>query len=451
MKKFLLVLTSLLLTLVALSQQVINPETALSSYLNNEDCTKAWEIRDTYMVDKVQAFSLLLISQKWQGILWKHELIVLAPDTIDYDGSLLFISGGSVKDGMPNFSKHNDETTQFMAKLADKNKAIVALLRQVPNQPLYDGLYEDALISYTLNEFKKDSDYSWPLLFPMVKSVRKAMDAIQELSSKKLNQEINRFVLSGASKRGWTTWLTGASQDPRIIAIAPMVIDMLNMPVTLEYQKEMYGEYSEQIEDYVKLEIPQAINSEFGNALVKMIDPYSYKDKLTMPKMIFLGTNDEYWTVDAVKHYIDEIPGDNLLHYVANAGHKLGDKKQAFKALSAFFALNLNKYPLPVNTWLLKEKRRNINLEIEADGNQLLRTMLWTASSKDRDFREAKWTSEEIKLNKKSKSKIDAKIKYPKSGYKAFYVDLFYPDPNGGEYSVSTRTYVTDKKHVFVK
>ena len=62
MKKFLLVLTSLLLTLVALSQQVINPETALSSYLNNEDCTKAWEIRDTYMVDKVQAFSLLLIS-----------------------------------------------------------------------------------------------------------------------------------------------------------------------------------------------------------------------------------------------------------------------------------------------------------------------------------------------------------------------------------------------------
>lgn len=451
MKKFLLVLASFLLTLTAFTQQVINPEIALLSYLNNEDCTEAWEVRDTYMIDNVQAFSLLLISQKWQGILWKHELIVLAPDTIDHDGSLLFISGGSVKDGMPNFSKQNDKTTQLMAKLADKNKAVVTLLRQVPNQPLYDGLYEDALISYTLNEFKKDNDYSWPLLFPMVKSVRKAMDVVQEFSSKKLNQEINRFVLSGASKRGWTTWLTGASQDPRVIAIAPMVIDMLNMPATLEYQKEIYGEYSEQIEDYVKLEIPQAINSEFGNALVKMIDPYSYRNKLTMPKMIFLGTNDEYWTVDAAKHYINEIPGNNLLHYVANAGHKLGDKTQAFKALSAFFALNLTEASLPVNSWLLKEHRRSINLEIEADGNQLLRSVLWTSYSESRDFRKVEWINKEIKLNEKNKSQIEAKLKYPKTGYKAFYVDLFYPDPNGGEYSISTRTYVADKKHVFVK
>ncbi|MPN60068.1 hypothetical protein SDC9_207791 [bioreactor metagenome] len=78
----------------------------------------------------------------------------------------MFITGGSVKDGFPNVSGKNDETTSFMADLAHKNKAITVLLRQVPNQPLYDGLTEDALISYTLNEFKKDEDYSWPLLFP---------------------------------------------------------------------------------------------------------------------------------------------------------------------------------------------------------------------------------------------------------------------------------------------
>ena len=174
----------LLLVISVAGQQATTPQTALQNYLNIEDEAYTWEIRDSYPVNNVTAYSLLLTSQNWQGILWKHELIVFVPQTIEYDGSLLFITGGSVKDGEPNIAKQNDGTSQQMASLATSNKAIVALLHQVPNQPLYDGLNEDALISYTLNEFKKDGDYKWPLLFPMVKSANKAMDAIQEFSSK---------------------------------------------------------------------------------------------------------------------------------------------------------------------------------------------------------------------------------------------------------------------------
>ncbi len=69
----------------------------------------------------------------------------------------------------PNVMGKNDETASFMADLAHRNQAVTVILRQVPNQPLYDGLTEDALISYTLNEFKKDTNYAWPLLFPMTK------------------------------------------------------------------------------------------------------------------------------------------------------------------------------------------------------------------------------------------------------------------------------------------
>ncbi|WP_436418043.1 PhoPQ-activated pathogenicity-like protein PqaA type [Petrimonas sulfuriphila] len=451
MKKIFSVIFILFMSSVGFAQLNVTPETALMHYLNNNDNTNAWEVRETYPVDKAQAYSVLFISQKWQQILWKHEIIIFVPQTIAYDGALLFITGGSVKDGFPNVSGKNDETTSFMADLAHKNKAITVLLRQVPNQPLYDGLTEDALISYTLNEFKKDEDYSWPLLFPMTKSAIKAMDVVQAFSAEHLGRELNRFVVSGASKRGWTTWLSAATEDKRIVAIAPMVIDMLNMPATLDYQKEMYGEYSEEIQDYVDLEIPQSINSDFGSAVVKMIDPYSYKDKLLLPKMIILGTNDPYWTVDAVKHYINEIPGHNLLHYVANAGHNLGDKKQALAALSAFFALNLTNRPIPACSWTLNEKGRNIDLEVKASSGELIGARLWSSSSDSRDFRQSTWTSREIKPDPKDGSTVKARLKYPKDSYTAFYIDLIYPDPNGGEYSVSSRTFVADKKQVFVK
>lgn len=448
-------LYSVILILFAISvgyaQQGVTPETALMHYVNNGDRTFAWEVRESYTINNVEAYSVLFISQKWQQILWKHEMIIFVPKTVAYDGALLFINGGSVRDGNPNTIKQTDETAQFIAELARRNSAVTVLLRQVPNQPLYNGRTEDALISYTLNEFKKDGDYSWPLLFPMTKSAIRAMDVVQDFMSEKLDRKINRFIVTGASKRGWTTWLSAATEDKRIVAIAPMVIDMLNMPATLEYQKEMYGEYSEEIQDYVDLEIPQSISSSFGNAVVKMIDPYSYREKLKVPKLIILGSNDPYWTVDAVKHYIGGIPGHNLLHYIPNAGHDLGDKKQAITALSAFFALNLKGGTLPECSWTLHQGKRNIELEVKGSPEGLLGARLWTTTSETRDFRKSTWNGEEIKLNLKDPSTVKVRLQYPNKAYSAFYIDLIYSDPNGGKYSVSTRTFLAGQKQVFEK
>ena len=47
------------------------------------------------------------------------------------------------------------------------------------------------------------------------------LDAVQAFARQEFNHKIEKFVVSGASKRGWTTWLTGAV-DARVRAIAPM-------------------------------------------------------------------------------------------------------------------------------------------------------------------------------------------------------------------------------------
>mgnify|MGYP003670363379 CR=1 FL=1 len=426
----------------------LSPKTALLSYLDNGDATFKWEVKDSFDIGTVKAYDLLLTSQKWREYTWKHQLTLMVPSEIDHDGSLLFITGGSVTDGMPNWKSKEKSGSESapMAEIARKNKGIVAILRQVPMQPLYDGdLVEDQLISFTLHNYKNDKDLTWPLLFPMVKSAVRAMDAIQEFSTKNLKKDITRFTVSGASKRGWTTWLTGAS-DKRVEAIGPMVIDVLNMPVSLDYQLTAWNEYSEQINDYIKLEIPQTVNTVDGNALTEMIDPYSYREKLTMPKIIFIGTNDEYWPVDAIKNYIADIPGENYIHYTPNAGHNLNGGEKALKALSGFWGRTLNKKPYADLETSLTTDTSSAALSVASHDENLKAAYLWTADSDDRDFRDEKWDS--LKLNLPSDGKVMEKINFPKKGFKSFYIDMEFSDPNGGTYTLSTRMYLADDDEV---
>jgi PhoPQ-activated pathogenicity-related protein len=423
----------------------ITPETALQRYLDNNDDSFSWEIKDKYPIEGLTAYEILLTSQNWREHIWRHQLTVFVPDDIMYDGALLYITGGSNNTGLPNWTPRGEDRAENFADVAQKNKSVVAMLRQTPNQPLYDGLVEDQLISFTLHNFKQDKDYSWPLLFPMVKSAIRAMDAVQVFAKDNLEKEISRFTVSGGSKRGWTTWLTAAS-DSRVEAICPMVMDVLNMPVSLDYHLEAWNEYSIQIEDYTKLEIPQSVRTEEGDAITKMVDPYSYRKKLTMPKMIFIGTNDEYWPVDAIKHYIDDIPGENYIHYVPNAGHDLGGGEQALRALSAFWGRTLDKKQYPECSYDVGANKTSVSVWVKSSPDELLNAYIWSAESKDRDFRDEKWKSEELKTHKNEM--VIYNMKFPKNGFKAFYIDLEYSDPKGGKYTKSTRMYVVDNEKV---
>ncbi len=430
------------------SHEPVTPENALQAYLNNSDKTFRWEVQEKQRSEGAGLYRIIFTSQTWRDIEWNHELMIVVPDSVEFGDGLLFITGGSVTDGKPNTHEFTDDFVRAIGNIAVVNRVVAAIIWQVPNQPLYDDLTEDALITYTLHNYKQDKDLTWPLLFPMTKSAVRAMDVIQEFSAKETGKKITGFILSGASKRGWTTWLAGAS-DNRVKGICPMVIDVLNMPVNISYQKEVWGDYSVEIEDYVKLGIVQDLGSSDGNDLVKMIDPYSYRKSLTMPKMIFMATNDPYWPVDAVKNYIDSIPGDNHICYTPNAGHNLGTKIKALTTLSAFLGITTTYGNYPDCNYEITETEGTITLTVRSEPGQIIDADLWIADSDDPDFRDEEWVESDPDIT--GNDQTVASIRYPESGYLAFYVDLKHKSPSGFEYTQSTRMFVADTVRVRLK
>jgi PhoPQ-activated pathogenicity-related protein len=399
----------------------------LDDYVKKADPSFAWSEAGRGSTPAGTYTELKLTSQTWKGITWTHALYVYEPVQVaDTDVMLLFITGKShgEKPGL------DDHKSYF--GLARACGARVAVLFQVPNQPLLGEKTEDELIAETFVRYLQTGDEDWPLLFAMVKSAVRAMDAVQAWAQAR-GKPAARFVVSGGSKRGWTTWLTGAVDD-RVIAIAPMVIVMLNLGQQRPNQLKVWGEYSEQIHDYVERGLMEKVQTPSGTKLWKMVDPYSYRDRLAKPKLLINGTNDRYWTLDALDFYWDGLKGPKYLLELPNAGHGLDQNREwAINGLGVFFRHVVNGGSMPRLSWVFDNgERGEAKLTIRAEPAPRA-ARLWTAQSASRDFRESRWESRPLK----SGNTIAERIPVPNSGHLALFGELEY-DFDGLPYHLTT-------------
>ncbi|MDR2232794.1 MAG: PhoPQ-activated pathogenicity-related family protein, partial [Tannerella sp.] len=250
---------------------------ALDNYIHNDDKSFRWEMVSESTDGKGTGYVVKMTSQTWHDIVWQHSMYIIEPAQLtNPESCTLYITGGA------NGNGPRESDMQSAQLIANLSGMYVAVLWQVPNQPLLGDFTEDGLITETFLKMLETGDESWPLLFPMAKSAVRAMDAVQELLKKQNNRDIKGFVVFGASKRGWTTWLTAATKDPRVIAIAPMVINVLNMQTQASYQMTNWGFYREQIADYYSRHLladqidpsAPAAERELHGRLWRMIDPY---------------------------------------------------------------------------------------------------------------------------------------------------------------------------------
>lgn len=412
-------------------------DAGLKEYVAKDDPTYQFEVVKSVPAGTSTVDLIKLTSQTWEGITWWHWLSIIRPAEVTHpEMALLLIAGGGNDSREPNL---NGQEARVLVNIAERTGSITAVLSQTPNQPLFDGRHEDEIIAYTYDKFLKGEGEDWPLLLPMVKGAVRAMDTIQAVGKEKYTQDIQGFVLTGASKRGWTTWLSAAA-DRRVKAIVPIVIDMLDLGKQAAHQLASYGTYSDQVEDYTTLHIQERLDSPEGAKLLSMVDPFSYRDELTLPKLVILGSNDPYWCVDSANLYFPGLKGEKRLYYEANTGHDVSPGGIA--SIAEFYNCQLIGHPYPALT--TEDQDGALTVTWEKEGGKAL---LWQATSPARDFRNAPWTSSPLDGDKK----VVAKVEAPASGWLASYVEVQFPSVIGLPCGVTTQMHVTPDTFPFEK
>ncbi len=436
----------------AASQNAVEAN-ALDRYVAKADSAYSWRLHAASAHEHEGApylrYVLELTSQAWRPAyevdqpLWTHWLSIIKPQNVTKDTGLLYI--GSGRNGRAAPTSVRERTL----RLALETGSVVAELGQVPNQPLHfadsrgHGRFEDDLIAYSRVKYIVTGDEEWLVRLAMVKSAVRALDAVQEFLASDAGGglEVNDFVVAGASKRGWTTWLVGMV-DERVRAIMPLVIDALNTEAVTRKHFAANGFFSNSLGDYVRHGLyPHMLGTPEMARILAIEDPYHYRNRKSMelPKFVVNATGDQYFLPDNSRLYFGALPGEKHLRYVPNAKHNLAGS-DALESMIAYYDAVLREDRRPRFSWEIDD-RGWIRVEVEDEPREVL---LWTAHNPEsRDLRldviGPAWTS--APLEQESPGVYVAQPQAPEAGYAAFMVELTYD--SGGPYPFKFTTDVS--------
>ncbi len=405
--------------------------TALDRYVDTPDPNYKYELVKTIPSQAYTTYILDMTSQQWRTAaevdhpIWRHWLIIVRPTKLASSTGLLFIDGGSNTRPAPT------RAATAIVAIALSSHSVAADLRDVPNEPLVfagDGKQrsEDAIIAYTWDKYLRGGDDQWPLRLPMTKAAVRAMDTVTAFSKSREGGgvRVDRFVVAGASKRGWTTWTT-AAVDKRVVACAPIVIDLLNIEPSFEHHWRAYGFWAPAIKDYQDLHIMDWTRTKRYDALMRMVEPYSYRGRLTMPKYIINAAGDQFFLPDSSRFYWNALKGEKYLRYVPNTGHSLAGTDVA-DSLIAYYDAIVSGAPLPKVSWKF-ERDGAIRM---VTGTKPSDVELWQATdAKARDFRVDTLGKAYVSkpLAPVKEGVYVARVSPPARGWTAYFVEMTYP------------------------
>jgi len=388
--------------------------------------------------------SFQLNSQEWSPgdivspAQWSHDVDLYIPDHPIRRKALLIVSNGTnhVSGNQQPFPA-NDFSQEQLAEIARSTHTIVVAVSNIPNQFLTLGTNppsrEDASAAQSWRLFMENPKQraTLPLQVPMVAAVSRTMDLAQnELKP----WVVDQFILSGASKRGWTAWLTSIA-DRRVVAIAPLVTDLFDTKATFEHIYRSYGgNWPIAFAPYYAQGITEKIDTDAFASLMQIQDPSQYantryRSRLSIPKYLINASGDDFFVPDNAGRYYHRLPGEKTLRLVPNSDHA-GIRNVSTPALISLLNRLQRNATLPNLDARLVSKGHEqfIQVQFSEKPSQL---KLWNAeNSSARDFRYAcgiRYIAEVVEAPADGKI-LSVKIPEVSGGWRASFIEATYKD-----------------------
>ena len=430
--------------------------TSMSDYIESTKNEFSYDIQEVIYEENWTGYHIKMISGEWldskkvDQVEWWHYVDIIIPKQTTSSTGIMFIDGGEKSEDYFRLDAQS-------IRNAIKTEAVIVNVSNIPFQPLnflsseQDSFEEDDLIAFAWNKFlkqgAKQKDVEWLPRFPMTRAIVRAMDLAQEIILQN-DIVVKDFVVSGASKRGWTAWTT-AAVDSRVKAVVPMVIDMLNLVPSFENHYRSYGEFSPAVQEYVNYNIQDWLGTEEFKVLMSYIEPFSFIDKFTMPKYIINAGSDEFFSTDSWRFYYDKLPGEKIIRYVPNKNHSL-DGRYLTEDLVSYFYRVINDIEIPSLSWNLSDNKLIAELDYDGDYD----VSVWTAKNDNgRDFRlwEEGELWEETSIGKLANNKYELNVNSNFKGYKATMIEFTIDPESEFPLIISTGPFVFPEKYPFDK
>lgn len=399
----------------------------------------------------------------------------------------MLIDQGSNTDAIP---QPQDAFVALTAMVAVGTGSIAVDLQDIPNAPIryYNdpsnrSRHEDSAIAWSWKTFIDDpSKTTVPLLVPMAKAGYRAMNATQEFAAQQKIDVPKTFIIAGASKRGWATWLTAAvDAGERIIGAIPIVMDLLNFQANLHHHYRSLGGWTFAFNDYYEVNITRFIDTDKLTQMAAIIDPYNYFDRYKNMRLLQIqSAGDEFFILDNEAAFwprLQEITGGTFLRRMPNADHIcVGHIMSLFFTMRSFYMSIYDKQPLPKMTWVKGSNnthgfiRATVDFSTGPKPSGVTGLRARTLNDKRRDFRltianpenptkampnPVIWFDIPVVVESQTATTIvySLTIATPMNGWEGFFIQVDFPGPDSTLLQLTTETqiipdtYPTDDCH----